>query len=111
MLKRVIFSLLMVGLVGIFVVAGSAQTTRTPRGNKRMDVQKTRITRGVNNGSLTRKEAARLKNQRKEVKNNVKTAKSDGTLTVKERKGLRRDLNKSSKSIYKAKHNKKTRKY
>ena len=112
MLKRILVSLLFAGLFASLAIAANAQIkNKSPRGNKRMDIQKTRLKRGVKDGSLTRKETVRLRSERKQIKSNVKTAKSDGKLTVRERRSLRRDLNKSSKNIYKARHNKKTRKY
>jgi hypothetical protein len=112
MLKGILVSLLFVGLLGVLPIASNAQIkNKSPRGGKRMDLQKTRLKRGVKDGSLTRKETVRLRNQRRQIKSNVRTAKSDGKMTVGERRRLRRDLNKSSKSIYKARHNNKTRKY
>lgn len=111
MLRKVLIPVILIGLFGVFAVAANAQIkNKTPRGSKRMDIQKTRIKRGVKSGSLTKKETARLRNQRKNIKSNAKDAKSDGKVTVKERRSLRRNLNKSSKSIYRAKHNNKTRK-
>jgi hypothetical protein len=111
MLKRIFVSLLFVGLLGSLIIAAGAQIqNQSPRGKKRMDIQKTRLKRGVKDGSLTRRETVRLRNQRRDIKSSVKTAKSDGKMTVSERRSLRRDLNKSSKNIYKARHNNKTRK-
>ena len=110
MLKRILVSLLLAGIFASLTVATSAQIkNKSPRGNRRMDVQKTRIKRGVKDGSLTKKETVRLRRERKQIKSSVKTAKSDGKMTIPERRRLRRDLNKSSKSIYKAKHNNRTR--
>ncbi|MBS1794536.1 MAG: hypothetical protein JSS81_11815 [Acidobacteria bacterium] len=108
MLKRIGMMLLMAGLFGLLAVAANAQT-KTPRGGKRMDLQKARIKRGVKNGSLTRRETKRLRNERKRIKSDAKVAKSDGVVTRGERRSLRRELNKSSKDIYRAKHNRKTR--
>lgn len=106
-MKKIILLLIAVGFLGIFSTNSFAQ--KTPRGKARMKVQKTRIKRGVKSGSLTKRETARLKNQRTNIKRNVKTAKSDGKVTVKERRSLHRQLNRSSKSIYRAKHNNRTR--
>lgn len=98
-------------MIAIFATSANAQIkNKTPRGDKRMDVQKTRIKNGVKNGSLTKKETARIRSQRKQIKSKARVAKSDGVVTRKERHSLRRDLNKSSKTIYRSKHNKRTRK-
>ena len=104
-MKKIIFMIAVIGLIGVFVNDSNAQTTKTPHGKKRIERQNKRIKRGVKSGSLTKKETAKLGRQRHKVKSDVKTAKSDGKLTVKERGKLRKDLNRSSKGIYKAKHN------
>lgn len=110
-MKKTIILLTMLGLFGMFAaVASHAQmTNKTPRGAKRMDIQKTRIKRGVESGSLTRRETARLKNQRRQIKSSAKNAKSDGIVTTGERRNLRGQLNRSSRSIYRMKHNNRTR--
>ena len=106
-MKKIILMLVVVGFLGVLTVDSFAQ--RTPRGHKRMERQGNRIKQGVNSGSLTRRETQRLVNQRKEIKSSVKTAKSDGKLTVRERRNLRGQLNRSSRSIYRMKHNNRTR--
>lgn len=106
-MKKIILILAAAGFLAAFAVDSLAQ--RTPHGRRRMERQKNRIERGVKSGSLTRGETRRLANQRKEIKSSVKTAKSDGKLTLRERRNLRGQMNRSSRSIYRMKRNNRTR--
>lgn len=105
---KVLLSLFVIGFFVVYSTESYGQIT--PRGSKRMHIQKKRIKRGVRSGSLTAKETARLARQRRNIKRSLKNAKSDdGVVGIHERRRLHRQLNKSSKNIYKAKHNNKTR--
>lgn len=106
-MKKIILLLTLIGFIGIAATESYAQ--KTPRGKKRMSIQKTRIKRGVKSGSLTAKETAHLTKERRNIKKSVRSAKSDGKLSLSERRNLHKQLNRSSKDIYKAKHNNKTR--
>lgn len=66
--------------------------------------QSVRITQGIASGSLTGSEAVRLGLQQGRVYNKEQRFKSDGQLTMRERAIIHRDLLKSSKSIYRQKH-------
>jgi hypothetical protein len=96
------------GAVSLSAVAQNAQpttpTTNAPNINQRKDNQQQRIGEGVENGSLTAGEAARL--ERKETKLNVeeKRMKADGKLTPAERARLQRQQNGLSRQIYNQKH-------
>ena len=90
--------------------AGSPTTTstKTPRVTKRQLNQQRRIGQGVKSGELTKGETRKLETEEAKIQAEKKMAKADGKVTPAERKKLRRDENKSSKDIYRMKHNKKT---
>ena len=115
---------LLVLAVGGLMLAGSAsaQTSNTsgagpgvvdpghPRVNevnKREENQQQRIANGVKNGSLTPKETSNLEKREASVQNREKRdmAKNNGHLTKAEQRGINRQQNRISRSIYKDKHN------
>jgi len=71
--------------------------------------EKDRIKQGVKSGELTRTETARLIHQQKNINQEIREAKSDGSVTKCERKDIRQDKKQASKNIYAKKHNKKDR--
>lgn len=78
--------------------------------NKRQENQQERIAQGVKSGELTAREAARLEKQ--EVKLNREERrfrKSGDGLSIRERAKLERDLNRTSRHIYRQKHDKQDR--
>jgi hypothetical protein len=78
---------------------------------QREENQTDRINQGVQNGSLTRPEAARLKQQQRDVRQQVRQDKrSGGTFTPREKAQITRDQNRASKQIHKQKHDAQTRK-
>ena len=64
-----------------------------------------RINQGVKSGELTRAETRNVRAGRKDLHQDVKLAKSDGKITKGERKNLKREERKSSRKIYRKKHN------
>lgn len=73
--------------------------------NKREARQQHRIAEGIENGSLTPKETARLERQESRIKElQAKDRKSGGGLNDKERDELNRLLNTESHRIYAQKH-------
>lgn len=86
-----------------FSFAGSAQV------KQRAVNQHHRIRQGVRSGEITAGERARIANKEKEVRQDVKDAKSDGVVTGQERREIRRDQNRASRTIYRTKHNNRTR--
>ncbi len=81
----------------------NAQTVKAPRHERQ------RIKQGVRSGELTRAETRNLVNQQRDIHQDRKEARADGTVTRAERKHIRRDERKASRSIYRKKHNKKDR--
>ena len=74
--------------------------------NKRETRQQHRIAEGIENGTLTPKETARLERQEARIKElQAKDRESGGGLSPKEREQLNHLLNTESHRIYVAKHN------
>lgn len=77
---------------------------RTPRAKKKQQNQEQRIKQGVRSGELTKEEAQELREGEKEIRGMKKDARSDGTVTKKERQELHKALNEQSKDIDQEKH-------
>ena len=98
----------------VFVFAGVLLTsatslyaepgTHTPGVKARQHNQSHRINQGVRSGELTHDEAQDLREDKRDIRQQKRTAKSDGTVTVEERKDLHKSLNESSQNIYEEKH-------
>lgn len=71
--------------------------------------QKQRVKQGVKSGEITKAEAGKIREQRKEVIAEVKKAKADGTVTKEEKKDIKQERKDANKAIIRAKHNNKTR--
>jgi hypothetical protein len=92
-----------VGVLAItFSLAAAAQTT--PRVDQRQANQEQRIQQGVQSGSLTQKEAAKLEKGQDHVQKMEDKAKADGKVTPKERARLQHAENVQSRSIAREKH-------
>lgn len=96
-------------------VVASAQTPaptpgkRTPVVHAKQARQQKRIAEGVNSGELTAGEARKLEKGQKEIQQEKIEARADGTVTGAERKEIRKEQKESSRKIYRAKHNNKSR--
>jgi hypothetical protein len=103
-------------LSGVVLCAALAPMTSmaAPRQtvNQRLENQQDRINQGIKSGELTRKEAGNLEAKDARIKNNERFDKKqdNGKLTPAQRASLNKQLNKSSRNIYKDKHNNKTQK-
>jgi len=82
--------------------------TSTPNLDKREANQQKRIDQGVASGQLTAKETNRLDKREAKLAADEAAAKSDGKVTLAERRKLQREGNQDSKAIHKQKHNKQT---
>lgn len=102
-MKRIIFGMLVLGTLFIAQIA-SAQT-RTPVINERQAYQQHRIRNGVRNGELTRHETRNLEHREAHIQRDKRMAKADGRVTPMERRHIRREENRTSVAIYRAKHN------
>lgn len=94
------------GLLLAFVTVASVSEaqTATPRITKRQTNQQKRIAQGVNNGELTNAEAVKLEGREAHIQNEKKEAKADGVVTTKERVKIKRAENRTSRAIYRQKH-------
>lgn len=93
----------------VFCAAGFSQTTKK-QVNKRQVTQHKKINQGVKSGELTKKEAAQLKAQQRNINQTKKAAKADGVVTPKEKAIIKKKQNNAAKNIAKKKHNKIDRK-
>lgn len=82
-----------------------AQSTDTPRIDKREAIQSDRIEQGVSSGALTPGEAARADRGQARVQAAETAAKADGRVTRRERIALKRAQNHQSRKIHRLKHN------
>lgn len=99
-MKKVFFSLVLVAGMSAYTFAQTA----TPVAKERQENQRERIQDGVKDGSLTRREAARMRHREKETHQDIKEAKSDGVVTKEERVEIKQEQNQNSKAIYRQKH-------
>ena len=102
-MKKLLLTLLMTGLCGIFADGADAQ--QTPRVDRRQQNQKTRVRRGVKSGEITKREAKSIKRSTERTRRYEKRAKSDGVVTWRERTRMNRMQNRTSRKIYRKKHN------
>ena len=94
------------GLLLAFVTisAVSFAQTKTPVVKERQENQQKRIAQGVKSGELTAKETEHLEAREVKIQHDKKEAKEDGVVTHKERAQLRREQNRTSRAIYRQKH-------
>ena len=111
MQKRILFTLL--GLTLTASLASAQTPTTTPPDtdhatvNQRLENQKDRIQAGNKDDQLTKGEATHLRADDAAVRAQEKVYRkaNDGKLTTGEKTQLSRELNKSSRQIYRARHN------
>lgn len=121
MTEKFSHSLLVLATGGLLLLGSAAAQTNTsgagpgvvdpghPRVNQvngREQNQQNRIGNGLKNGTLNSKQASNLEKRETAVQNREKKdmAKNNGHLTKAEQKGINRQQNRISKSIYKDKH-------
>ncbi len=103
---------MMVGLCGVLAASWSwagELGTHDPKVNKRQHRQHARIHQGVKSGELTHAEARELRLEQRAIRKKERAYKSDGNLSVQERKELHQDLNAASANIHEEKHDAQTR--
>ena len=99
-LKSTIAVLVMAGIPGLAL----AQTTSTPRIDKRQDIQQHRIDKGAQSSQLTEKEAQKLQRGQQKVQKIEDKAMADGTVTAKEARRVEHAQDQQSKKIYREKN-------
>ncbi len=115
-------SLLVLAVGGLMIVGSASAQTSTTSGagpgvvdpghprvnevNRREEDQQQRIGNGIKSGKLNSRQAANLEKRETSVQNREKKdmAEHNGHLTKAEQKGINRQQNRISKSIYKDKH-------
>ena len=120
--NRILNSLLILAVGGIMLAGSASAQTNTTSGagpgvvdpghprvnqvNRREAKQQQRIGNGVKSGKLNSQQAAHLEKREASVQNREQKdmAKHNGHLTKAEQKGINRQQNRISKSIYKDKH-------
>jgi len=107
-MKRILFFAVAL-MIGVLSSTALSQT-QTPRIDKREHQQKMRIREGVRSGELTRREARKLRAEQAKIRAHEARAKVDSKVTPAERRKLNRELDRSSRHIYRSKHNNRTRK-
>ncbi len=112
-LSTILFALTLT--MGLTVIALAQTPTptpgkRTPVATARQGNQQKRIGRGVASGELKAGEVRKLEKEQKEIQQQKQEARADGTVTGAERKEIQKEQNKTSRHIYRAKHNNRTRK-
>ena len=87
-----------------------AQTTSTPRIDKRQQSQEERIDKGEQSGQLNQREADRLEKGQARVQRMEDKAAADGKVTPRERRRIEHAQDQQSRRIYREKHDKQTTK-
>jgi hypothetical protein len=106
-MKKLLFTLLLTGIIGASAAAAVGQVT--PGADRRQRNQKYRIENGIKSGQITKREAKSIRRSVRSAKRYERRAKSDGKVTWKERARLQHRQNVASRKIYRTKHNKRTR--
>jgi hypothetical protein len=91
-------------VLSISAFAAAAAGSETPRIDQRQANQEQRIDQGIASGELTKREARRMNRQQSAVNKAEDKAKADGTVSAKERARLAKAQNKTSRHIYRQKH-------
>jgi hypothetical protein len=81
---------------------------QTPGIDRREFRQRERIRHGIRDGSLTRREAFHLRRQQARIHRFERFARRDGIVTRGERLRLHRRLDRSSRNIYRLRHNRRS---
>ncbi len=77
---------------------------RDPGANHRQRHEQARILQGAKSGELTRAELRRLEMEQRAIRRQERAYRSDGKLTIEERRDLPGDLRAASRRIYEEKH-------
>lgn len=83
---------------------GPRADVRDPGVNQRQFNQRERIQNGWRSGEFTKDERKSLASEQKSIRQEERAYKSDGTLTMVERRDLQQDLNAASRHIYNEAH-------
>ncbi len=101
---RLVFSVLTAALW-----LAPAHSDAATRSDRRQVKQQTRIVHGVQNGSLTHREARHLQRQQRHVRRVERRSKADGVYTAEERRRVERKQNQAHRNIRRKKNNSQNR--
>jgi uncharacterized membrane protein YebE (DUF533 family) len=93
-----------IGALALMSGAAFCQTA-TPRIDQRQENQERRIENGEQSGALTPRETRTLDAREAKIEADKNAAKADGTVTQAERAKLRGETRRTSRAIYRKKHN------
>jgi hypothetical protein len=102
---KTFFILMLTAGAAVSAEARCGAGRRTHGVDRREHRQQRRIVRGVRSGELTARETLRLERGQWDIRRDERRAKADGRVTARERAHLRRELDRESRHIYRAKHN------
>ena len=88
----------------LLIAFSSTAQTKTPVVTERQQNQQARIAQGVKSGELTARETEHLESREAKIQHDKKIAKADGHVTSAERAKLQHEENRTSKAIYRQKH-------
>ena len=100
-MKKMIVGLTLIGLVAVFGISSAS----AGRVGERQIYQGRRIHQGIHSGALTRNETRYLAREQHRIQHAKRHAWYDGRLTHRERVRLEKMQNRSSRHIYRLKHN------
>ena len=103
-----LFTGVVVVMCASMLVGSAIAQTQTPKVDKRERRQQMRIKEGVKSGELTPAETKRLEAQQAKIHRDEQKAKADDKVTPRERAKLQREQDRSSRTIYRKKHNNRT---
>jgi uncharacterized membrane protein YebE (DUF533 family) len=106
-MKINIFGGLLVAALAITSIANAQD--RTPVISARQHNQERRINQGVRSGQLTRNETRHVRNDERRIRAEKRIARADGHVSHNERRAIRHDQNRTSRVIYRDKHNNRVR--
>lgn len=113
-LRRLLAPALVVGALAFPLAAAAAAKPARCHGprpvNARQNRQERRIGQGIRTGKLTRREAGRLAAEQAQIAvMEARARQSGGEFTTRERARIQRELNQSSRHIYRQKHDRQDR--
>ena len=106
-MKIKIFGGILIAALAITSMANAQD--RTPVINGRQHNQERRINNGARSGELTHNETRHLRNDERRIRSEKRFAKASGHVTPRQRTILRHQENRTSRAIYRDKHNNKVR--
>lgn len=98
---------LLAGTLALLAIPAFSQSSPAPVINQRKENQQDRIAQGVKSGQLTARETAHLEAREAKINKEVHNERvaNGGKLTAAERRQVNRQQNRTSRAIYRKKHN------